>query len=191
MKKIQGLFFTLILVSFALAPLACNKPYTLGPFTPPPTSTPTLTATPNLTPVCGFTLIGLGPKVIDYPGPMVIRNSSDWNTFCSYSTGIVYISGTPTPTPTPPVDFTKQMLILYMTVVCPTSTLQVTNVCEGPTQVTVSANNLLACVFCNSASSSGNMEALVVPQSSLPVVWNYTTVPCSWSYSTPTPSPTP
>ena len=84
------------------------------------------------------------------------------------------------------------MLIVTFVYVCPTSTLTVTNICEGPTQITVSADNVQVCPNCYMATTWGYATAYAVPQSSLPVVWNLTQVPCSWgSYSSPTPTPTP
>jgi hypothetical protein len=161
---------------------------------PNPGPAPTITPTINMTPVCGFTEISLGMHAVN-AGPRVIRNLTDWQTFCSYGLGNI-ITSTPMPTPTsyptPPVDFSNQMLILYEQAVCSFATLEFNSVCEGPTQITVTANMVDACFTCNATGSWGNFTALVVPQSGLSVVNNFTEIPCSPSYwYTATPTPTP
>ncbi|HJT24470.1 MAG TPA: hypothetical protein VJ873_07820 [bacterium] len=185
MKKFGVLFLFAIL---ALAPWACQQPIILSPTVPSLTPTPTV----NLTPVCGFTTISLGEKT-GLGAPSVIRTLSDWNTFFSLPGPILYLA-TPTVTPvvpTPPVDFSTQMLIVYSNaIICPNSILQVNDVCEGPSQIIVSANNVWVCPVCFAASPYRNFSALAVPQSNLPIVWNVTQVPCQLIYP-PTPTPTP
>lgn len=160
---------------------------------PNPGPAPTITPTINLTPVCGFTQISLGMHALN-AGPSVIRSLADWNTFCSYGSGTLTLTPVPTPTsyPAPPVDFSSQMLILFERAMCDFSTYDFISVCEGPTQITVTGNIIDACFTCNAGSSWANYTALVVPQSSLPVVDNFTNIPCSPSYwYTATPTPTP
>jgi hypothetical protein len=195
MKK--ALIFTLFLISFVITPWACTKNYPLlPPSNPGSNATPTGTPTLNTTPVCGYTLYSLGTVSIQ-AGPSLIRSQADWLTFWSNGTGQIafYIppapSPTPMPPPAPPVDFSKQMLIMMIAPVCPSSSLQITNVCEGPTQVTVFANNVAACVMCNMSASWGYAAAIAVPQSNLPVVWNTTNIGCTPTYFTPTPTATP
>ncbi|HEV2355503.1 MAG TPA: hypothetical protein VGR89_14740 [Puia sp.] len=174
----------LVFLTLSLAPWACQQPITLGPQTPFQTPTPTAITTP----VCGFTLISLGNRALN-AGPSVIRSLADWQTFCSYPTGTIPLTPNPTPViPAPPVDFSSQMLIVYVTPVCPWTTLQVTNVCEGPFQITVSANNVHACFNCNMGATWGSFSGIVVPQSGLPVTWVLTQVPCQMGV-TPTATP--
>jgi len=182
MKK--TLLVLLMAMPLFLAPWACRRPVNIGPI---PTPTPTLT--PITTPLCGFTPIELGERSV-YAGPNVIRSYSDWRTFCSYPVGLLLTTPTVTPTiPAPPVDFSKQMIIVYMDVGCPPPVYTVNDVCEGPTQITVYGTRVEPCVFCNVASFTGSAHGLVVPQSNLPVVSQDTVIPCSWLLVTPTPTP--
>jgi hypothetical protein len=177
---------TLIVLFLVLcfAPWACQQPIAMSPAVPPVVPT----ATPDTTPVCGFSVVSLGTSSLS-AGPSIIRSLADWQTFCSYGTGTIPLGPTPTPTPPPPpVDFSSQMLILMVSPVCASSTLQVTSVCEGPSTITVTANNVQACAICNMAANWGYFSALAVPQSSLPVTWVLTQVPCQWA-ATPTPTP--
>jgi len=192
----------LCLLVLSLAPWAC-KPYPIlpiGPFpvptfpsTPTPTATPivlTPTPTPNLTPVCGYSVVPLGP-VFGGANPLVIRNLTDWQNFKGYTTSSSF---TPVPTPagvpTPPVDFSKQMMIVTLQTTCPTYYQFITSICEGPTQITVSANNDQLCAICNVASYYSLATGYVIPQSSLPVTWAITNYPCTMMYP-PTPMATP
>jgi hypothetical protein len=146
-----------------------------------------------LTPVCGFTPLAIGGTVsLSYHGPSVIRNLAEWQGLFA-STGMIIFAGTPTPTPPPPpVNFANLMLILSFTTVCPTSAVSITGVCEGPNQITISATNTPLCVFCNVGTTFYLWSAIAVPQSSLPVVWNTTTVqPICFPTSTPSPTATP
>ncbi len=178
----------LVLASaLCFAPWACQQPFGVGP--QPPSTTPTPTAI--TTPVCGFTLISLGTKAVSASLPSVIQNTAEWQAFCGISSGMISLTPTPTVVPTPPVNFDSQMLILYTTYVCPLYSLQVTQVCEGPSQITVTANNVESCILCNVAADFDYVSALVVPQSNLPVVWATTTVPCPGLSSQLTPTPTP
>ncbi len=184
MKK-QTAYAFLILLFLVSLPLACKRPL---PVMPNPAPTPTITPTVDMTPVCGFTQISLGIHALN-AGPRVIRNLTDWQTFCSYGLGSI-IPSTPVPTPTsyptPPVDFSTQMMILYEKADCSDSHLDIISVCEGPTQITVTGNNVAGCIFCGAITSSGTFTALVVPQSGLPVVNNFAEIPCPW-LATPTP----
>ena len=190
MKKLLVCSLFMIL---CLAPWACTKEYPLAPapvFTPTPTSTftalPTKTLTPTSTPivtatstpVCGFT--NLGPVGFTWSeGPMVITTLAEWQS------NIEAYAGT-----TPPVDFTTQMVIVtVLTEPCPTSGLSITNVCEGPNQITISANNVAICNICNYETTTpqrSEASAVAVPLSNLPVVWNITNVSCG--QETPVPS---
>jgi hypothetical protein len=183
MKKI--LIGSLFIV-LCLAPLACIQHFPVGPAPNlPPTSTPT----PNLTPVCGFTTYSLGTIALD-ASPNVIRSVTDWQTFNSYPTGMLSLTPTVTPViPAPPVNFATQMLIVMIVPVCASSNLTVTNVCEGPNQITISANNVQACAICNVGASWGFAAGIAVPQSSLPIVWNINQIPCVMGVDTPTPTP--
>jgi hypothetical protein len=186
MKK-QTAHAFLILLFLTSLPLACKRPW---PVMPNPGPAPTITPTINMTPVCGFTQISLGTHSLK-AGPSVIRSLADWQTFCSYGMGTLTLTPVPTPTsfPAPPVDFSTQMMIVYVTTICPTFTYAFTSVCEGPTQITVTGNYVDACLFCNVGASWGTFTALVVPQSSLPVVNDFTSIPCYWYAATPTPTP--
>jgi len=179
-KYLMGSLFIILI----LAPWACRRPFPVGPTFPGTVSTPTPTTI--TTPVCGFTTYNLGTIALN-ASPTVIRSSADWQAFNSYPTGLIFPTPVMTPViPAPPVDFATQMLIVMISPVCPTSSLVVTNVCEGPSQITVSATNTQACFICNLGTSWGYASALAVPQSNLPIVWNITQLPCHWP-ATPTP----
>ncbi len=191
----------LILTSFivlTLSPWACNRQYPLAPapnltptFSPTFTATATASPTPNLTPVCGFTIYNLGtvqltgtllptgtpitlsssttisgtPTQVSFiPSTKVIQNLASWQLFSSAA---------------PPVDFASQMLIVFFSPgVCPTSVLSVTNVCEGPTQINISATNTQVCPVCFASVDYVFATGIAVSQSNLPIVWNITQVPC-------------
>jgi hypothetical protein len=164
--------------------------------TPLPTPPPAPTATPTATtaPICSSTIIILPigasgvAGVVGLSNYAVIRNLTEWQAL--YSRPFGTSPATPIPIPTPPVNFATQMLVFVANAsLCPLSTWSITDVCESSTQVTVSLNDNQPCVFCSATDGIDNLSAVAVPQSNLPVVWNITTIPCSFGSPTPTATP--
>jgi len=151
---------------------ASNKITPAGPSAPLALGTPT----PNLTPVCGMTPVTLtgGMYALSNAGIHVLHNAAEYDAFVA-ATSLNFISLTPVPTATPaapPVDFSQQMIVTAgMPQPCDNTTLTLTNVCVGPTQVTINAtyDTCGTCPQCNVASMYASVYAVAVPQSSLPV----------------------
>ncbi len=190
MTGIKKLFILIPFLGACLIPWACNRPY---PLTPTPLATPTASPTVNLTPVCGTpTTVSslLGSLSMSSPGVYVIQNATEWNNFLNPPGKFSFVTPVPTdtpapgatPTPTPvvttPVNFADQMLILTTVAqVCNNTTLTLSSVCEGPTQVTVNvgSSTCTSCPACFTVSAYTVVtNAVAVPQSSLPVSVAYT-----------------
>ena len=176
-----------LLVLGTMGPWACQGgsvsmsplPLPAGPSLPQATPTPTV----NLNPVCGSTPVAMPSGIYSLldSGVQVIHDSPEWNQYASSPLAVV-IYPTPQPTPTPiptPVDFTQQMLVVAaIPQPCYNTTLTITDVCEGPSQVTVyvDSSSCASCPMCNMASRWAMItSAVAVPQSSLPVsvVYSY------------------
>ena len=160
----------------AVVLLGCNAKNKITP-TDPVTPLSLGTPTPNLTPVCGMTpvTIPIGYYGLADSGVHVIQNTAQWNAFIQ-PTGLVILNLTPVPTPTPPpspVDFAGQMIITAgVPQPCDNTSVAITEVCVGPTQVTiyVTYNTCVTCPICNMGSTYASIQsAVAVPQSSLPV----------------------
>ncbi len=178
----KSLLAVLSLILMALVPMAC----TTGRGTP--LTPPVLTPTPTATTVCGFTPVTLPSRVVSVsvPNTTLIHNLTEWNAYYSASFGLI---GTPAPVPAPPVDFSTQMLLMGWTSVCPGQMINLVSVCEGPTQITADFTTQVPCVLCSVATTFGIPWAVAIPQSSLPLVVNYTAIaPCTFAL-TPTPTP--
>ncbi len=200
MKKV----FTLLSLVLTLLSVGCigkfstpSAPVPVSTATPTPslvavlTATPTssmvpvLTATPvpSLAPGCGMTpvIMPLALLPLADSGIHVIQNMVQWDQFCQPGGNLVYFTPVPTPTPPPaPVNFANQMIISAGDPQpCDLTTTTITDVCVGPSQVTVyvTSQTCNTCLQCNLASSYTNLSSMVaVPQSNLPVSVVYTYV---------------
>jgi len=189
MKSLLAIFFILLM---ALMPLACTKGVSI-PATPLASgSTPTPTTTISTTVVCGFSPVTLPGNVVSIakPNPTIIHNLTEWN---AYYTGFTGIYGTPVPIPTAPIDFSTQMLLIGWTPVCPAENVNLVSLCEGPSQITANFTVQEPCFLCYATASFAYPWAVAIPQSSLPLAVNYTTIPpCVLPPGlTPTPTATP
>ena len=113
-------------------------------------------------------------------GVHVIQNTIQWNDFNQSGGFFFFATPTPMPTPLPPVDFSSQMIITAGDPQhCDLTSSTITNVCEGPTNVTiyVTSSTCISCFSCGLASSYTNINsAEAVSQSNLPVSIVYTYV---------------
>ena len=180
MKK--GIFFLVVIAGLAVLSGACQPTLTL-PVMLTPTATPSPIPTVNLTPVCGAipATISGGMYGLANSGVHVLHNPTEWNNFSSNGYLTLTFAGTPTPSPgvpTPPVDFNTQMVVVAaVPEPCDNTTLTITDVCVGPTEVTVdvTASTCITCPMCNMASMYCMVtSAVAAPQSSLPVSVIYT-----------------
>lgn len=183
--------------SVTLSPTKTSTPIAVNTATPTPSSTPIPSATPSpmTTSVCSFATITVPlPTItpISYPTPVgtiipygpvsgpvppitatpgtflysppgyVVRSIADWQAL--YGSGSL---------PPASVDFSSQMILLYVTENCPCQVLGFTNVCETSTEVDVTVANYTICnLACPPLSQVGYRDvAVVVPISNLPVVW--------------------
>jgi hypothetical protein len=124
-----------------------------------------------------FALLPMELFALADAGIHVIQSQTDWNSFIQPAG--LYFGGTPTATPQPaPVDFTTQMVITAgEPAPCNNTSQTITNVCVGPTQVTVyvTQDTCVTCPQCNMASMYCSIDsAVVVPKSDLPVSIVYT-----------------
>lgn len=192
--KAHKIFFLCVSAAgwMLLTCLGCRSVFAPAP-APAPILIPTATPTVNLTPVCGMTPVSIpAPYAMAWPasGVTVIRDLATWNSYFTYVNGTnphlpIYLppAATPTPVPPPPlpVNFSNQMVVLEnLMETCNNigETVTITNVCVGPTQVTVNVADSVCttCPFCNNDSATQVItSAVAVPQSSLPVTVVYTT----------------
>ena len=145
-----------------------------------PNSSPSPTPTPLPGSVCGFTRLTPTDSVaLGVYANAVIHNQTEWVQFLSQPGTNPYNSPTPPSVPTPgapPVNFSQQMLVVIAGG-CPCDSLTtqtITDVCVGPTQVTVyvTADTCFSCMICQWVPSYGCVvQEVAVPQSSLPVSW--------------------
>jgi hypothetical protein len=187
-----------LFVLLALAPWACDKYYPAGPL-PSPTPTPSagVTLTPTNTPSCGLTVVTLPlyiafppipqptqvviatvvptvtPGVWAYPTPTpdtvtthvpfdgyVIQNLTQWQTYFG--------------TAAPPVNFSTQMILVYVASLgCPGGQT-ITNACVTSTEIDLSVT-IIPAVPCNWVGTT--LGAIALPQSSLPIYSTLVTYP--------------
>ena len=185
----KNVFYLLTLGTLVLFTWACTHVYTPNA---PVITIPVPTPTPNLTPVCGMTPVTLsGPYSLNWlaSGVTVIRDLATWNSYFTYVQGtnpsfpIIPVTPGPSPTPIPPpVDFTTQMVVLEnLRETCNNlgEMVTITNVCVGPTQVTVDVTDSVcgSCPVCNNTMATQLITSIVaVPRSDLPVSVVTTTV---------------
>ncbi|HUO58756.1 MAG TPA: hypothetical protein VMV05_11330 [bacterium] len=171
----KNIFLFLVLSLLALMPLACSQQYYLAPLLSTPTPTVNATPTVTSTPLCvypptptpgggwssGGTPMYLNPvsTPVPYTGntTFVIHNLTQWQA---------QFGTTPPPSG---MDFTTQMIVGgIFTHIC-NSQDSITSVCEGSTQVTVMVDMAPPpnCYI----SYPPVTQTLIVPQSSLPVIW--------------------
>ncbi len=106
----------------------------------------------------------------------VIRSMADWQAYCG-----------PSNQAAPPVDFSTQMIIIYYEIMpngwCG-GQIHYSSICEDSNQITVSVTYLEGQqgTHAEGAPPSLVVEAVSVPTSNLPVIWNViylnTPIPC-------------
>ncbi len=128
--------------------------------------TPGITPTPN--PYCWGPGTGATP-VTAFSGSLgnsvfLIQSQADWQNF--------YNCANPPPSP---VDFSTQMIIAVEYQGC-LDHVSFYNVCETNSQVTVSIQDVIPQVVCYALVNPGDIVAVVVPKSTLPITWQFNVI---------------
>jgi hypothetical protein len=101
---------------------------------------------------------------VDGPLEFVVRSVADWQALYG-----------PGSSPPSSVNFSTQMILIYMAEECTCSYPFFQSVCETGTEVDVTLSVVSNCwsIYCYPVSQYGyGAIAVVVPLSNLPVVWN-------------------